>query len=475
MRHFLRKMSLAAQLIMLSAACLVFLASAALLVVERQRGWPVGFSAARAELASTLIIVALLCLTLVVVAVRHLLHPLQELRNAMHEVTRGNLEASVIFNMPNRELVELQTTFDQMVRQLRDANAGQTQAQAVLASRSYSVDRLLEFSQQIQGAGQSGQVYAALGHFLSRELTLSGVAILAHEPDAIPPISVKTVQPADLLDPAQPPAEMNAAMCPCLRQNLCKNFTPDTSPIRCAIDRSLKLSPQHEAYCIPFHVGGKMQGVVHMLLPVGQHWSDDRRHLAETYVNSALSALVSLHHVEEAERQSLTDSLTGLYNRHSMDNLLEREVALAERHGHALSIAMIDMDQFKEINDAHGHAAGDHMLKSFADCVRMTLRKTDMAFRYGGDEFLVALPQTPLLQAQQVVQKLRQAFAAVDFSHAITRLDKQPTLSIGVAERSKATNLLTTTALVAAADEALYSAKTSTRNCVKVYQPPKAA
>src|SRR5437764_11588614 len=126
---------------------------------------------------------------------------------------------------------------------------------------------------------------------------------------------------------------------------------------------------------------------------------------------------------------------------------MQREVALAERHAHPLSVVMIDMDKFKEINDAHGHAAGDYLLKAFADCVRMTLRRTDLAFRYGGDEFLIALPQTPLAMAQQVVQKIRQAFASVDFSDAIANLEHQPTLSIGVAERSKASNLLTLSAM----------------------------
>lgn len=167
--------------------------------------------------------------------------------------------------------------------------------------------------------------------------------------------------------------------------------------------------------------------------------------------------------------------LTGLYNRRSMESLLQREVALCERHNHALSLVMIDLDHFKEINDTHGHAAGDHMLRAFADCVRITLRKTDLAFRYGGDEFVIALPQTPLYQAQQVVQKLRQAFLSVDFSHAITHLDKNPTLSIGVAERSKAGNILTLTAILAAADQALYAAKNSNRNCVRVFEPPQAA
>src|SRR5439155_23316229 len=111
-----------------------------------------------------------------------------------------------------------------------------------------------------------------------------------------------------------------------------------------------------------------------------------------------------------------------MYNRQAMRQLLRRQVAHAERHGHALSLVMIDMDKFKEINDAHGHAAGDYLLKSFAECVRITLRRTDLAFRYGGDEFIIALPQTPLAMAQQVVQKIRQAFAAIDFSDAIANL-----------------------------------------------------
>ena len=167
----------------------------------------------------------------------------------------------------------------------------------------------------------------------------------------------------------------------------------------------------------------------------------------------------------------MTDGLTGLYNRRSMEALLQREVALAERHGHSLSAVMIDLDEFKQINDLYGHAAGDHLLKSFADCVRITLRKTDLAFRYGGDEFVIVLPQTPIGQAEQVVSKLRQAFAAVDFSHAITKLDRQPTLSIGVAERLPAHGIATLDSLLSAADHALYEAKMANRNCVKLYVP----
>jgi diguanylate cyclase (GGDEF)-like protein len=346
-----------------------------------------------------------------------------------------------------------------------------------LAQRSDTVDRLLDFSQTIQGAGRPDQIFATLSHFLKSELGLSGAAILTYDAESVPAIQLRSIWPQSLApgEGSASLAELDTALCPCLRQNLPRTFRPDGSPVRCVIDGALNLPPSHPAYCIPFTIGRKMQAVVHLLLPPGHQWSEPLRQLAQTYVNSAHSVLTTLNLLSEAEKQSMTDSLTGLYNRRSMEQLLEREVALSERHSHPLSLVMIDLDHFKAINDTHGHAAGDHMLKAFADCVRITLRKTDLAFRYGGDEFVIALPQTPLIQAQQVVEKLRQAFMSVDFSHAIAKLDQNPTLSMGVAERDRATNVLTLANLLSAADQALYSAKSSNRNCIRVYEPPQAA
>jgi diguanylate cyclase (GGDEF)-like protein len=241
------------------------------------------------------------------------------------------------------------------------------------------------------------------------------------------------------------------------------------------IDQSLDLPPTHPAFCVPFNIGQTSQVLVHMLLSPGQEWTDEKKQLAQTYINTATGCLITLHHLATADKQSITDPLTGMYNRRSMDQLLQREVALAERHGLPFSLVIIDMDHFKQVNDDHGHAAGDHLLRAFADCVRITLRKTDLAFRYGGDEFVIGLPQTTIAQAQQVVHKIRQALSAADFSDAIAHLDHQPTLSIGLAERSVAMNLRDLPSLMNAADAALYEAKAANRNCVRVYQPPKAA
>jgi diguanylate cyclase (GGDEF)-like protein len=369
----------------------------------------------------------------------------------------------------------LKFTFDRMLAQLNQAQQEQQQAKAVLAARTRTVDRLLEFSQSIQAAGKPEQVFATLTHFLQADLQLAGLVMLSIEPDAVPATVVRGAYPADVLQPDRPVGEMDSALCPCLRQHLPRHFRCDGSPVRCAIDSSLKPGQDHPAYCIPFTLGGKIQAVAHMLLVPSRDWDEELKQLAQSYVNTAQSALISLSLLAEAEKTSMTDSLTGLYNRRSLESLLQREVALAERHAHPLSLVMIDMDHFKEVNDAHGHAAGDHMLRSFADCVRMTLRRTDLAFRFGGDEFVIALPQTSVAQAQQVVQKLRQAFSAVDFSDAIAKLEHQPTLSIGVVERSAQTNVLTLPSLVTAADLALYDAKNDNRNCTKVYEPVKAA
>ena len=362
-----------------------------------------------------------------------------------------------------------------LFRHYRTATVAHDAALREMAARSHTVDRLLDFSQTIQGAGRPEQILDSLALFLHTELSLSGVAIIAHDPDALPATSLKSVCPATLNRSGCSLAEMDTGMCPCLRQNLPKCFKPDASPVRCSVDEALRLPPDHPAYCIPFTVGRKTQFVVHMLLPPNEPWTEDRRQLAQTYINTASSSLITLHHLSEAERQSMTDALTGLYNRRSMEQLLQRELALSERHGQALSLVMIDMDKFKEINDEHGHAAGDHMLRAFADCVRMTLRKTDLAFRYGGDEFVIALPQTGVEQAKAVVQKLRQAYTAVDFSDAIAHLATQPTLSIGVAERSVRDNIITLPTLLAAADSALYEAKKADRNCIKIYSNPQAA
>ena len=462
MRRAIASTSLRTQLLGLLSGSVVLTTSGSLILAGQYRQM----------LAATMLLAAIGLFVATAWVASRLAHSLQVLHDGITDVICGNWPERFPKSGAARELQELEESFGQMIAQLRMVRLQNEQSQQRLAERNRTMDRLLEFSQTIQGAGRVDQIFPTLCRFLESELKLSGVVLLSHDSDPSSAVQVRAVAPAGLL--AGGAVEFDAALCPCLRQSQPRLFRGGDSPVRCTIDQYIGPCATHEAYCIPFNVG-RAQLVLHMTLPAGESWIEQRRQLAQTYANTAQSSLTSLHLLVEAERQSMTDALTGLYNRRSLEQLLLREVALAERHQQPLAIVMIDMDLFKQINDAHGHAAGDHLLRSFADCVRITLRKTDLAFRYGGDEFVIALPQTSLAQAQQVVQKLRQAFATVDFSSAIAGLAAQPTLSIGLAERSAALGLLTLPALLGAADQALYDAKTSARNCVRTYQPPQAA
>lgn len=478
-RHFFFRRSLNVQLVVLSIGAAVAIAAVATAVVFTATLFSSSLAAQdiqvlRWRLLATLGISCLVCLPLLYAAINRLLRPLYHLREAITHAS--DADSTAVSSLPHdHDVMGLCKSFNRLLSQVHQSKVDHDSSKLKLADRTRTVDRLLEFSQNIQGAGKPDQVSATLCHSLQAELGLAGLTVLSIEPEQVPATQVRASCPDSLLCADRPVGDMDTALCPCVRQHLPRHFRADGSPVRCAIDNSLSAGPDHSAYCIPFTLGGKVQAVIHMLMPPGREWTEAEMQLAQTYVNSAQSALISLHLLGEAEKQSMTDGLTGLYNRRSLESLMQREVAIAERHRQTLSLVMIDMDKFKEVNDTYGHAAGDHLLKAFAECVRMTLRKTDMPFRYGGDEFLIALPQTNVAQAQQVVQKLRQAFMAVDFTDAIARMDHQPTLSIGVAERSVDHNILTLASLLAAADQALYDAKAADRNCTRVYQPNKAA
>ena len=160
--------------------------------------------------------------------------------------------------------------------------------------------------------------FASLSHFLRTELGLSGLAILTTEPEVVPSVQLRTAWPkiwcrlVRWLNWIPPVAHASGRTSP--------GFSGRRSPVRCSIESILKLPTDHPAYCIPFNIGRKMQTVIHMLLAPGSEWTEKTRQLAQTYVNSAQSVLTTLHLLAEAEMQSMTDALTGLYNRRSMDS-----------------------------------------------------------------------------------------------------------------------------------------------------------
>jgi diguanylate cyclase (GGDEF)-like protein len=135
----------------------------------------------------------------------------------------------------------------------------------------------------------------------------------------------------------------------------------------------------------------------------------------------------------EAQRLATIDPLTGAYNRRTFHEIAEREMARARRAGQPLSIVMLDIDNFRAVNDKHGHKVGDEVLARFADVVRSALRKEDMIVRYGGEEFVVLLPEVPGPGAVVVAGRIRRAVAGTPIEVAGERFPL--TASLGVAAR----------------------------------------
>ncbi len=161
--------------------------------------------------------------------------------------------------------------------------------------------------------------------------------------------------------------------------------------------------------------------------------------------------------LRRAALESRTDALTGLKNRREFDERLRDELTRAGRYAHPLSLLMIDIDDFKLINDRFGHSVGDAALQSVANAIEESIRSIDIAARYGGEEFVVILPETPLHGAAIVAERIRAATAEYTSPYRLT-------VSIGVAELAKSDE--TPDAFLVRADAALYRAKSFGKNRV---------
>ncbi len=165
------------------------------------------------------------------------------------------------------------------------------------------------------------------------------------------------------------------------------------------------------------------------------------------------------------EEQAQTDPLTGLFNRRYFDQVAARELAHVRRTQAALSLLVLDLDHFKQVNDQHGHALGDRVLLALRDIIRDVIRENDIACRIGGEEFVIMMPDTDAEQAAQAAERLR-----VRVMESEIELEDGPplhwTTSVGVACLSPDDTSITE--LLERADAALYRAKSEGRNCVSV-------
>ncbi|MFQ5508785.1 MAG: diguanylate cyclase [Leptospirillia bacterium] len=184
----------------------------------------------------------------------------------------------------------------------------------------------------------------------------------------------------------------------------------------------------------------------------------------QALVDASMENAIILSQLEEKNNQlsqmATTDALTNVANRGHIEECLIEEVARARRFRHPVSVAMLDLDFFKSLNDTHGHQFGDRVLRDVSKVMSDMVREVDKVGRYGGEEFILVLPDTNLEGAVIIADRIRQAISGIDFSP----VEVCCTASIGVAEWHA--ELSSWEDLVARADAALYRAKETGRNCV---------
>jgi diguanylate cyclase (GGDEF)-like protein len=237
--------------------------------------------------------------------------------------------------------------------------------------------------------------------------------------------------------------------------------SPTEEPLlRCEICRATRL---HTA-CVPSLVGGQVTGALLTAAPrrLARSVVDE----IEGSVDQVAPVLAGLRTLALAELRARTDALTGLPNRRDAVATLHRMVAQAMRAATPLCAVMVDLDHFKRLNDEHGHEAGDAALAAVADAIQTRLRESDFASRWGGEEFLVLLPDTSRDGAVRLAEEMRETIAVTRSVGSRVEM----TASFGVAELPS--DAIDSDSLVREADRALYAAKQGGRNRVAVAASP---
>ena len=239
-----------------------------------------------------------------------------------------------------------------------------------------------------------------------------------------------------------------------------------------------KLSHAPHAYVVDAKPAGEALATIDAVVPLtfqgsflgllmvrsddaAREWADNELLLLHTVADQLAVAVNQAHLFAQMQQQALTDSLTGCYNRRSFELQLERDLHLATRMRQPLSLIMLDLDNFKNINDQAGHDAGDAALCMLADNVRAELRAVDTAARFGGDEFVIILPQANQEGAMLVAERLRKRISQMEVPEF-----GQVTASFGVA--SFPVHASSRDTLLVAADRALYNSKDAGRNRVSL-------
>ncbi|MDP2863455.1 MAG: diguanylate cyclase [Desulfobacterales bacterium] len=214
---------------------------------------------------------------------------------------------------------------------------------------------------------------------------------------------------------------------------------------------------------LPLSPGGRTLGVMVILPKNREAYENGNHEILSTISNILAMSLDNAEKYQKLKKLTIRDGLTGVYNRMGFKEFMESEFLKARRYRKPLSLIMIDVDKFKTINDSFGHLAGDYVLSELANCLKKTLRQTDILARYGGDEFAIILPETEMQMAEMLMRRALSSIRDHNFEWKSEKIKVE--VSCGVASAGELGHEDGTGDLIAMADSRLYHSKRSYESC----------
>jgi diguanylate cyclase (GGDEF)-like protein/PAS domain S-box-containing protein len=361
---------------------------------------------------------------------------------------RGRVDyiSGVFFDVTDRRLAE---------EALRNSKEELTSTVQVLEKRNHELTLLSEMGDLLQSCLNAEEAYGVVSNFIQQIFHEEGGVLSVIDP-ATKLLKVVSTWGGALIDREIFPKEE----CWALRTGRVLG----TSRRHAGLCRHPEAPKGVEFLCLPMVAQGDALGVLRLQCrDANLCMNESKRQLAMTVAEHLTLALSNLLLRETLRHQSIRDALTGLYNRRYLEEALEREIYRAARHQHSVAVIMLDVDYFKGFNDEFGHDAGDALLREMGSFLKTKTRQTDIACRYGGEEFLVIMPETSVTAGAQKAEQLREKFKCLNIMHQ-GHLLRRATISMGVAGFPE--HGTTVQILIQMADKALYQAKEAGRDRV---------
>jgi len=349
-------------------------------------------------------------------------------------------------------------------RELRQTHEKLTRSMADLEQRNLDITRLSEMGELLQSCQAPAEAYQLVAQTLPKLFPMTVGAMYAISS------SGNVVESVTVWGGAMPGETVfGLEECWALRRGRMHAVAQVEYGQRCAHVTASNVSGY---LCIPLMAQGEALGILHLRTvnqesPVHRNpsllFTDSGKRLATALAEQIALALANLRLRETLREQSIRDPLTGLFNRRYLEESLEREIRRATRSQRPLSVLMIDLDHFKRFNDTFGHDAGDFLLRELGQLLQANVRGSDIACRYGGEEFSLIMPDATPATAEERAEHIRKSVKSLEAKHAGQVLGAV-TLSVGVAAFPEHGD--TPFLLIRAADQALYRAKAAGRDRV---------